>query len=170
MKYTLIILSLALALASCKKNKSTACESTPGTTVASVAEEMMVQKYLDSMSITNAVELEGSGMYYVIDTPGNSKKPGQCSNVTLKYKGYYRNGSVFDQTTGTNTATFTLNMLVEGWKRGIPLIGEGGYIRLFIPPSLGYGLSGYLNPNTGQYYILPNAVLVFEVKLVSVAN
>jgi len=169
MKYTLIILSLALAMTSCKK-KSTACESTPGTTVASATEEAMVTKYLDSMSITNAIELEGSGMYYVIDTPGNSKKPGQCSNVTLKYNGHYRNGYSFDHTTGDATATFTLNALVEGWKRAIPLIGEGGYIRLFIPPSLGYGLAGYLNPNTGQYYILPNAVLIFEIKLVTVTN
>ena len=115
MKYTLIILSLALAVTSCKKKSSTACESKPGTTVAPAAEEAMVVKYLDSMSITNAVELEGSGMYYVIDTAGNTKKPGQCSNVTLKYTGHYRNGYVFDQTTGSNTATFTLNGLIEGW-------------------------------------------------------
>jgi FKBP-type peptidyl-prolyl cis-trans isomerase len=77
---------------------------------------------------------------------------------------------VFDETKGTDVAIFPLSSLIEGWKRGIPLLGEGGKIRLFIPPSLGYGPGGWLNPNTGLYNIPPNAVLIFEIKLITVTG
>jgi FKBP-type peptidyl-prolyl cis-trans isomerase FkpA len=170
MKYVLIILSLALSFTACKKKTSNECTSTAGTTVAPAAEEDMVIKYLDSMQITNRVELENSGMYYVIDSTGNTKKPGQCSAITIKYKGYYRNGTVFDQTTGSNSTSFNLGGLIEGWKRALPLIGEAGKIRLFIPPSLGYGPAGYLDSRTGLYIIPPNAVLIFEISLLAVTN
>jgi FKBP-type peptidyl-prolyl cis-trans isomerase FkpA len=169
MKYVLIILSLALSFTACKK-KTTACEEKPGTTVAPAAEEDMVIKYLDSMQITNRVELENSGMYYVIDSTGNTKKPGQCSVITIKYKGYYRNGIVFDETKGTDVVVFPLSRFIEGWQRALPLVGEAGKIRLFIPPSLGYGPGGWLNPNTGLYNIPPNAVLIFEISLLAVTN
>lgn len=166
MKYLLLFVSVVAMLGACKK-KNTGCDNDPGSTVAPAAEEAMVTKYLDSMSITNAIELDGSGMYYIIDKPGNTKRTTQCSGLSVEYKGYYRNGVVFDQTTGTSTnfGGFPLSELYEGWRRAIPLIGEGGEIRLFLPPSLAAGAAGQFNPNTGQFDVPPNAVMIFEVKL-----
>ncbi len=159
----------AILISACKKNGSNECTATAGTTVASAAEEAMVIKYLDSMGIANRTELDGSGMYYVIDTAGNTKRAGLCTSVTVAYKGYYRNGSVFDQATAASPATFPeISNLIEGWKRALPLLGEGGVIRMFIPPSLGYGINGWQNPSTGLYFILPNAVLIFEMKLIRI--
>lgn len=168
MNYLLSLLTAVVLLSACKKKGSDdGCSDSPGTTVVSAAEEAMVVKYLDSMSITTAVELEGSGMYYIIDKPGNTKRAKQCSVITVEYKGYYRNGQVFDQTTGTatNFGGYPLSTLYEGWRRGLPLIGEGGEIRLFLPPTLAAGAAGQFNPNTGLYNIPPNAVMIFEVKL-----
>ena len=145
MKYVFGLVMAVMVLTACKKTKTDdGCSASPGTTVVSAAEEAMVTKYLDSMAITSAVELEGSGMYYIIDKPGNTERAKQCSVISVEYKGYYRNGQVFDQTTGTatNFGGGPLSDLYEGWRRAIPLIGEGGEMRLFLPPTLAAGAAG----------------------------
>ncbi len=53
--------------------------------------------------------------------------------------------------------------VIAGWDQGILGMKIGGQRKLTIPPSLGYGADG-----GGNGVIPPNAVLVFEVKLVSV--
>jgi FKBP-type peptidyl-prolyl cis-trans isomerase FkpA len=169
MKYLLILLSLSfvVGISSCKK-KSAACTLTAGTTVAPANEEAAVTSYLSTNNITNAVELNGSGMYYVIETPGTAEKPAsQCAYVTIKYTGSLPNGTVFDKTVDPSTATFQLGGLIEGWKRGLPLIGAGGKIKLYIPGSLAYGANGVYNSNTGVYTIPPNSMLIFSIELVS---
>lgn len=171
MKYVVGLLMAVAVLSACKKKTTDdGCSASPGTTVVSAAEEAMVTKYLDSMTITTAVELEGSGMYYIIDKPGNTKRAKQCSAISVEYKGYYRNGQVFDQTNGTptNFGGYPLSTLYEGWKRAIPLIGEGGEMRLFLPPTLAAGAAGKFNPNTGGFDIPPNAVMIFEIKLATI--
>lgn len=160
---------LASFLAACG-GKGKECFLQAGSTVAPANEKNMVTSYLSSNNITNAVELNGCGLYYVIDMAGNNNFPGQCSSIQIKYTGRFQNGTVFDQTQGNNTATFTLGELIEGWKRGLPLIGKGGKIRLYVPPSLGYGAAGYYNPGTGSYLIPPNSMLIFEVEMINVGN
>lgn len=80
-------------------------------------------------------QFTSSGLYYVIYEAGNSNHPTVDSKVTVAYKGYFLSGSVFDQNDYT---TFQLANLIEGWKEGIPLIGEGGEITLLVPSDLGY--------------------------------
>ena len=153
----------------CKKEGAN-CNYLAGTSVAPANERTQVSAYLSSKNITNAIELENCGIFYVIDAPGNSSKPNQCSYITIKYVGEYEDGTIFDQTTGTNTASFSLGQLIEGWKRGLPLIGVGGKIRLYIPPTLGYGPAGVFNSSTGVYTIRANAMLIFNVEIVSITN
>lgn len=169
MKYVLGLLMAVAVLSACKKKTTDdGCSASPGTTVAPAAEEAMVTKYLDSMAITTAVELEGSGMYYIIDKPGNTERAKQCNSISVEYKGYYRNGEVFDSTKGTAIIFSPLSALYEGWRRAIPLIGEGGEMKLFLPPSLAAGAAGQYNPNTGLYNVPPNAVMIFEIKLATI--
>jgi FKBP-type peptidyl-prolyl cis-trans isomerase FkpA len=47
-----------------------------------------------------------------------------------------------------------------GWKLGLPLIKAGGKIKLYLPPSLGYG-------NSVSGNIPANSILVFEITLVA---
>jgi len=71
------------------------------------------------------------------------------------------NGTVFDEQLTPNTEPWTLGGLIKGWIIGIPLIQEGGHIKLIIPSSLGYGCD--------QYYAIPgNSVLYFDIHLVDV--
>ncbi len=165
----LLVFSIILLFAGCKKDGAD-CAYTAGSGVAPANERSQMTSYLMANSISNAVELGNSGMFYVIDVPGSNAKPGLCNFVTVKYVGKYENGTVFDQTSGTSSASFRLGLLIEGWKRGIPLIGAGGKIRLYIPPTLGYGPAGVFNSSTGAYTIPPNALLFFEVELVSISG
>ena len=101
-------------------------------------------------------QFTSSGLYYVIEQPGGADHPNLYSTVTCTYKGYSLNNVVFDE---GEFISFPLNKVILGWQEGIPLIGEGGKIKLVIPSALAYGSNG-----SGSA-IQPNEVLVFDVTL-----
>lgn len=101
-----------------------------------------------------------SGLYYIIDEEGTGTRPTGNSNVTVAYKGYFLDGSVFDQS-NADGISFGLNQVIKGWTEGIPLFKEGGKGVLLIPSNLGYGINGRATIPRG-------AVLVFDIKLISV--
>jgi FKBP-type peptidyl-prolyl cis-trans isomerase FkpA len=168
MKYVVGLLFAVAVLSACKKKNDNECAYKEQTTTASAQDEAVVTDYIAANNITGAVELGTSGMYYVIDAPGNGKRPALCNTVVVKYTGKLANGTIFDQTQGTATAAFTLGSLIEGWNRGMQLVGEGGKLRLYIPSSLAYGGAGVFNSNTGLYTIPQNAMLIFDIEIVSV--
>jgi FKBP-type peptidyl-prolyl cis-trans isomerase FkpA len=123
---------------------------------APVAEITKVEEYLAAKGITNAVK-HPTGLFYLIENEGTGNRPTLCTNIAITYKGQLTDGTVFDQ--ATNPVLFPLGQLITGWQIGIPLVKSGGKIRLFIPPSLGYGSS----PIPG---IPANSVLIFDVTLI----
>ncbi len=129
--------------------------------------QVVTQAQLDDLAITeylaandlNATKTE-SGLYYIINLPGGTVKPATDAEITVSYIGKLTNGSIFDQSTNF---TGDLNAMIAGWEEGIPLIGTGGKIQLFIPSALGYGENA-----TGK--IPANSVLIFDVTLKSFTN
>ncbi|MBB1193763.1 peptidylprolyl isomerase [Flavobacterium sp. SOK18b] len=107
----------------------------------------------------NAIKT-GTGLYYVINEPGTGDQPKATSNVTVAYKGYFTNGSVFDESKPEGIS-FGLNQVIKGWTEGIPFFKKGGSGVLLIPAHLGYG-SNATGPIPG------GSVLIFDVKLISV--
>ncbi|WP_016988921.1 FKBP-type peptidyl-prolyl cis-trans isomerase [Flavobacterium sp. ACAM 123] len=101
-----------------------------------------------------------TGLYYVINEAGSGAQPTASSNVTVAYKGYYTNGTVFDQSNSSGI-TFPLQGVIKGWTEGIPYFKVGGSGMLLVPAHLGYGSSD----SNG---IPGGSVLVFDVKLISV--
>lgn len=99
-----------------------------------------------------------SGLYYVIDKQGSGKTPTKNSMVTVNYKGYFTDGTLFDQ--GKNT-TFNLQNVIKGWTEGIPYFNEGGEGFLLIPSHLGYG-------SKGTNGIPGGAVLIFGIHVLHV--
>lgn len=85
--------------------------------------------------------------------------------VSVHYTGTFENGKKFDSSYDRGEPfEFTIGAreVIEGWDEGIPGMKVGGKRRLVIPPELGYGEGG--SPPT----IPPNAILTFEVELVSI--
>ncbi|MFK8038819.1 MAG: FKBP-type peptidyl-prolyl cis-trans isomerase [Crocinitomicaceae bacterium] len=101
----------------------------------------------------------GSGLYFAIENEGGTEKPQVSQNVTIFYKGYLLDGTVFDSTKDGKPANFPLGNLIPGWQEGIPKFGKGGKGKLIIPPYLGYG-----SRDSGP--IPANSVLVFDIELV----
>jgi FKBP-type peptidyl-prolyl cis-trans isomerase FkpA len=101
-----------------------------------------------------------SGLYYVIDTLGIGDHPLATSNVTVAYKGYFTDESVFDQSDSAGI-TFNLGQVIKGWTEGIPYFKPGGKGKLLIPSELGYG-------NRAINGIPAGSVLIFDIHLIDI--
>lgn len=142
-----VLSSLLVLFFSCKKKVDQA-----------TSDDRIIKQYISDHNL-NATAT-GSGLYYVITTQGNGAQPNGNSTVTVKYKGYLTDGSVFDQT-GNSGATFGLGNVIKGWQEGIPLFKKGGKGMLLIPSALGYG-------DQAQGSIPANSVLIFDIELLDV--
>jgi len=104
-----------------------------------------------------------SGLQYRVIKPGSGKSPRPTDQVTAHYRGTLLGGHEFDSSYARGEpATFPLNQVIPAWQEALPLMKEGGKWELFVPSDLAYGESG------AGSRIGPNAVLIFEVELISV--
>ena len=156
------LLVIMVFLSSCFKSDN-GCSFTDTNVVAPAAEVTALENYLSSNGITTAVK-HASGFYYEFITAGTGVKPTLCSIITVGYTGKLTNGNVFDS---QQSLSFQLGSLIEGWKKGVPLIQKGGSIKLYIPPSLGYGAVD-VRDNQGNVVVPANSILIFEIDLMDV--
>lgn len=155
-----LIVVVAFTSAGCIK-KTGGCAYSDNNITASDAEQQAVLDYLSSQSIT--AEKHSSGMYYKILTAGTGGTANVCSQVQVNYVGRLTNGTQFD---ANASFVYDLGALIEGWKKGIPLVQKGGHIMLYIPPSLGYG-NRDIKDNNGAVVIPANSILVFDITLIN---
>ena len=120
------------------------------------------EAFLNANKLKDGVAVTSTGLQYIIEEKGNGVVPKPEDTVEVYYKGTLLDGTVFDQTSDGEPVSFPLDAVIAGWTEGIQLIGEGGKIRLFIPPQLGYGESG------AGGMIAPNSTLIFDVELLKV--
>jgi hypothetical protein len=104
-----------------------------------------------------------SGLRYKVLRKSDGKRPKRTDKVTVHYKGWLDDGTIFDSSYERGSPTsFGVQEVIPGWTEGLMLLGEGGMIELEIPSKLGYGARG-----AGRE-IPPNATLHFHVELVKV--
>ncbi|PCJ93375.1 MAG: peptidylprolyl isomerase [Flavobacteriaceae bacterium] len=120
--------------------------------------EQEITAYIEANNLTATKST--TGLYYVIDEPGTGAQPTANSTVTVSYKGYYTNESVFDES-DIEGISFNLQQVIPGWTEGIAYFKEGGSGMLLIPSHLGYGSFDYRGIPGGS-------VLIFEIELISV--
>jgi len=118
-------------------------------------DDLIIREYISANNL-DATKTE-SGLYYVIESPGNNQHPTLNNEVKVDYTGYFTDGKVFDE----SVSTFSLRGVIAGWREGIPLFGKGGKGKLLIPSRLGYGS----NPPPG---IPKDAVLLFDIHLIDI--
>jgi FKBP-type peptidyl-prolyl cis-trans isomerase FkpA len=159
-----IILPTALFTASCNVNSNDDYEKQLEDYQKLINEQygkdtLIIQKYLADHQLT-AQKLENTGICYIISEPGDEFHPDDYSVITVNYKGYLTDGTIFNQTKEDEPYTSALSSLIYGWRYGVPLIGTGGKITLFLPSYYGYGPSA-----NGS--IPANSVLIFDIELLS---
>lgn len=151
------------AFTSCLK-KDSGCPYNELSVKAPDSEVQQVEQYLAGKGLT-AIK-DSSGVYYVVEAAGAGKVPDVCSIISVNYTGSLTNDQVFDKSNGT-PVSFRLGELIPGWQKGLKYIKSGGKIKLFIPPSLGYGDQDRKDAN-GNVVIPANSILVFSLELTGV--
>lgn len=104
-------------------------------------EDFTIKKYLQANSLTGFTK-SNTGLHYKIIQPGTGSPITVDSTIVANYTGKLLSGVVFDKASAGSEATFGLKSLIKGWQEAIPLIKQGGTIRLIVPSSLAYGLQG----------------------------
>ena len=161
MKFSWCLLLVGMAFSGCLKSDK-GCPYKESNIVAPASEQQQVEAYLAANSLT--AQKHSSGLYYQVVAPGSGKVPELCSAISVGYIGKLTSGHTFDQ---TNMISFDLGRVIVGWQKGLPLIQRGGHIRLYIPPSLGYGAYDIKDANN-VVKIPANSILIFDVELFDV--
>ena len=125
-------------------------------------DDKLIKSFIERNSLNATRDV--SGVYYIIDKPGSGKEINSGSVVYPYYTGRLLDGTQFDSNTTDTTVNFPLKGgVIPGWQKALPLIKEGGKMRIFIPSGLAYGS----NP---QGSIKMNAVLDFDIEVRKVVN
>ena len=102
-----------------------------------------------------------SGLQYIDVEPGQGAALKAGQTAVVHYTGWLRDGTEFDSSVRRGTPfSFPVgaSQVIKGWDEGVVGMKPGGVRKLIILPQLGYGESG-------RGPIPPNAILIFEVKL-----
>ena len=116
-----------------------------------VLNDQQIIEYIEQNNLD--AQKSSTGLYYVIDEPGTGIQPNSNSNVTVAYKGYFLNGTVFDQS-DSQGISFGLQQVIKGWTEGITYFNEGGNGMLLVPANLGYGNDTYRGIPGGSVLIV----------------
>ncbi|NMB37253.1 MAG: FKBP-type peptidyl-prolyl cis-trans isomerase [Bacteroidales bacterium] len=121
------------------------------------------REFLENNAKNEGVVTTESGLQYRIERAGNGVFPTAENTVECNYEGTLLDGTVFDSSYQRGeSATFSLQYVIQGWTEGLQLIDEGGEITLWIPANLAYGERG-AGSNIG-----PNETLKFKVELIRI--
>jgi FKBP-type peptidyl-prolyl cis-trans isomerase FklB len=107
------------------------------------------------------VQILPDGLQYIVITNGTGATPTPADTVTVNYRGTLIDGTEFDSSYKRGQpASFPVGGVIHGWTEALEKMSVGSKWKLFIPSELAYG-------ERGRPGIPPNAVLIFEVELLS---
>ena len=154
MKYLLPILFLGVLLANCG-NDSFLPNLPPEEQLA--VDKTLIKDYLTANNLT--AEETPSGLHYIIEEKGSKDFIGPNSTVNVLLKGYFLDGTIFDESGECSPVTLSANGVITGFQEGLQLFNVGGKGKLFLPSVLGFGV-------TGNGPIQPNTVIAFDIEIV----
>lgn len=121
--------------------------------------------FLAENAAKEGVVVTESGLQYEILEAGDGAVPTADDTVEVHYRGTLMDGTEFDSSYSRNqTASFGVTQVIAGWVEALQLMPVGSKWKLVIPSDLAYGAGG------AGGSIGPNATLVFEVELISIAD
>jgi hypothetical protein len=98
---------------------------------------------------------------------GTGEQPHSTNVVFVNYRGKLTDGTEFDESYSSGKPSrMDMRGVVKGFSETLELTKVGGQVEAYIPSDLAYGPRG----RRGKVSIPPNAVLIFNMELVSVTN
>lgn len=107
-------------------------------------------------------------LIYQITKPGDGAVAQVGDNVEVHYTGWLVDGTKFDSSLSRDKSfhfQIGAHRVIPGWERGVAGMRVGETRELIIPAKLAYGKGG-----AGNGLIPPDAVLLFEVSLLSIGK
>src|SRR6056297_3635739 len=101
-------------------------------------------EFLAENKSKNGIVTLPSGVQYRVIEEGEGARPSLSDTVTVHYRGSKVDG------------------VLEGWQEILPLMREGAYWQVFLPPELAFGMRG------DPPLIGPNEALKFDIELVQI--
>lgn len=118
--------------------------------------------FLEQNKTRPEVKTTASGLQYEVLKDTTGEKPLAVDTVTVHYRGYYINGTDFDNSyTRGQPISFAVKGVIPGWTEGLQLMSVGSKYRFFIPYTLGYGATDYMSIPGGS-------TLLFDVELLGI--
>lgn len=124
----------------------------------------VADSFLTANAARDSVQTLPSGVQYIVREAGAGESPEEGDRVVVTYTGQLPDGTVFDSSQG-QPVDFAIGETVPGFDEALQNMQIGSTWRIFLPPSLAYGVQG--NPRGG---IGPNSVLIFDVSLVDILD
>ena len=132
---------------------------------ALAAETGAGRKYLEQAARSKGAVKSPTGVVVIMLKNGTGARPTRASTVKVHYTGKLIDGTVFDSSVERGApATFPLGRVIPCWTEGVQKMKVGGKARLVCPPETAYGAEG------APPAVPPNAVLDFEIELLSIAK
>ena len=120
------------------------------------------EAFLKENGSKEGVITTASGLQYQVIQEGNGPTPKATDTVEVHYRGTLIDGTEFDSSYSKGQpAKFALNRVIPAWTEGVQLMKVGSKYKFFAPSNLAYG-------PRGSRAIGPNAVLIFEIELLSI--
>jgi FKBP-type peptidyl-prolyl cis-trans isomerase FklB len=118
--------------------------------------------FLDKNKAQAGVTTLPDGLQYKVITEGTGAIPKGQDEVSVNYRGTLIDGTEFDSSYKRNQpfSTKVEGGIIKGWTEALELTKTGSKWQIFVPSDLAYG-------PTGRSGIPPNAVLIFEMELLS---
>ena len=122
--------------------------------------------FLTENSKKDGVVTLDSGLQYKVIHDAEGVKPDATDTVEVHYRGTLLDGTEFDSSYSRGeSANFGVGQVIPGFSESLQLMSVGSKWQIYIPSDLGYGPGG-----TGGGPIGPNAALIFDIELISIAG
>lgn len=127
-------------------------------------DKKVLKKYLVKNKIRT--EPDEEGLYYIHLKDGKGKKPEIGNVVYIHYRGYFLDGTEFDNTYSREPLEYRIgekDQVIKGFELAIPKMNKGSKAKLIIPSYLAFG-----NKGSSSGIVPPNTTLIYEVELVKI--
>lgn len=129
-----------------------------------------IEKYIPTINGMQVADFEktASGIYYNILEPGTGDVITSNSTLKLGYSLRALNGKLLEES-ATDSTSLSLSGTIQGWQEILPKIKAGGKVRMILPSTEAYGLTGNTS-SANANGVPPFSPLDFEIKVKSVAD